>query len=435
MKYICLLLFCSLLGCSSNKQKSTTSTESGEIPTINLSENTSEVPSLPLSEVAAKIEIVQLEATDESYLGEIKKLHITAHDIWIDMEKEFYIYRFSRSGNFINKIGKIGQGPEEYVTYTDFFIDETQKEVYIVSNAKGILVYDFEGKFKRMATILRESDIFMSTVTQHLLFNKRFFISQNMNFHNPTIADSLWSFATVDSAFHKKKIFKNPMHIGKEEQIMANRASMDRMVNYWTENMTSIDTYNNQLTLKYPDTDTIYQYNLEKEKLIPQYSIYTEEEKGDYETTHKWFKDRKAFDYFSIIDYYPTKDFIYLIGSKGDKIYTYCYNKQDGNVRIQKQQGEITERQVPWFNIPYRRMERPFVLNNDLCGGNFTVKHRTLGKYWADVIDLNSDNNRTNIEQIKTSSAKDENKKQEFMKTLENVNENSNPILMIVTLK
>ena len=152
-----------------------------------------------------------------------------------------------------------------------------------------------------MATKLRQSDIFMSSETQHILFNKNFFISQNMNFYNPTTADSLWSFALVDSTFHKKKIFKNPIHIGKEEQIIANRAQMDRMVNYWTEHMTSIATYNNQLTLKFPDTDTIYQYCFDKEELIPQYIIATEEEKGDYEATHKWFKERNAFNYFRLL--------------------------------------------------------------------------------------------------------------------------------------
>ena len=144
----------------------------------------------------------------------------------------------------MNWVGKIGQGPGEYASCADFFIDEMQKEVYIVSSEKGILVYDFEGNFKRMATYLRESDIFMSAETQHLLFNKCFFISQNMNFYNPTsIADSLWSFAWVDSTFNKKKIFKNPVHVGKEKQIIENKASMEKMVNYWTESVTNIDTY------------------------------------------------------------------------------------------------------------------------------------------------------------------------------------------------
>ena len=44
-------------------------------------------------------------------------------------------------------VGNIGQGPGEYVTLGEFLIDENHKEVYIVGG--GILVYDFEGNFKR----------------------------------------------------------------------------------------------------------------------------------------------------------------------------------------------------------------------------------------------------------------------------------------------
>ena len=102
---------------------------------------------------------------------------------------------------------------------------------------------------------------------------------------------------------------------------------------------------------------------------------------------------------------------------------------------MQKRQGKITERKVPWFNIPYRRMERPFILNNDLCGGSFTVEYYSYGKYWTDVLEPNSDNNWIDIKEIRTSTARDENKQQEFIRMLENINENSNPILVIATLK
>ena len=46
--------------------------------------------------------------------------------------------------------------------------------------------------------------------------------------------------------------------MGREEQIIANCVDKGRMINLWMEYQTSIDTYNNQLTLKYPDSDTVY---------------------------------------------------------------------------------------------------------------------------------------------------------------------------------
>ena len=434
MKSILLLLIITLLGCSSNMKQEPIS-KSG-IPVINLSEDVSTVPSLLLSEAAEKLEIVPLEMTDESVLSDITEMQVTDHNIWIDHGREFYIYRFSRTGKFLNKIGSIGQGPGEYTTYSTFLVDEDKKEVYIIANTNGVLAYDFEGNFKRkivdIQTILQ---LFSSVYDQYILNNQKFFATQNFALYRPIDKDSLWSFVSLGDDFQKKKYFKNPAHVGKEELIIANRANMDRMVNYWREYLTSMDTYNGQLTLKYPDTDTIYCYDDATNQLLPQYAIFTDEEKGDYEATHLWFKDRKSFDYFSIFSYYPTKDFVYLIGSKGEEVYTYCYNKKDGSVRLQKRQSAITERDVPWFSFPLRQMKRDFVLDNDLGGGDFTVDSRSSGKYWIDILEPGGDENWIDIDQIKSSTVIDESKKKELIRVLESATEDSNPILMIATLK
>lgn len=436
MKHMSLLLIgvFVLLGCSSNKKQEPIS-KSG-IPVINLSEDVSIVPSLLLSEAAEKLEIVPLEMTDESVLSDITEMQVTDHNIWIDHGREFYIYRFSRTGKFLNKIGSIGQGPGEYTTYSTFLVDEDKKEVYIIANTNGVLAYDFEGNFKRkIVDIQKILQLFSSPYDQYILNNQKFFATQNFGLYRPIDKDSLWSFVSLGDDFQKKKYFKNPAHVGREEQIIANRANMDRMVNYWMEYLTSMDTYNAQLTLKYPDTDTIYCYDDATNQLLPQYAIFTDEEKGDYEATHLWFKDRKAFDYFSIFSYYPTKDFVYLIGSKGEEVYTYCYNKKDGSVRLQKRQSAITERDVPWFSFPLRQMKRDFVLDNDLGGGDFTVDSRSSGKYWIDILEPGGDENWIDIDQIKSSTVIDESKKKELIRVLESATEDSNPILMIATLK
>ena len=436
MKHMSLLLIgvFVLLGCSSNKKQEPIS-KSG-VPVINLSEDVSTVPSLLLSEAAEKLEIVSLEMTDESVLSDITEMQVTDHNIWIDHGREFYIYRFSRTGKFLNKIGSIGQGPGEYTTYSTFLVDEDKKEVYIIANTNGVLAYDFEGNFKRkIIDIQMVLQLFSSPYDQYILNNQKFFATQNFGLYRPIDKDSLWSFVSLGDDFQKKKYFKNPAHVGREEQIIANRANMDRMVNYWREYLTSMDTYNAQLTLKYPDTDTIYCYDDATNQLLPQYAIFTDEEKGDYEATHLWFKDRKAFDYFSIFSYYPTKDFIYLVGSKGEEVYTYCYNKKDGSVRLQKRQSAITERDVPWFSFPLRQMKRDFVLDNDLGGGDFTVDSRSSGKYWIDILEPGGDENWIDIDQIKSSTVIDESKKKELIQVLESATEDSNPILMIATLK
>ena len=425
-----------LLGCSGNKKENTLQDEEGT-PVINLSsDNVSKVALLPLSEAAAKVEIVSLEVTDESLIGEITKMKVTDSDIWVKHYKDNHVLRFSRSGKFLNKVGKVGQGPEEYIGMADFFVDENTKEVYIQTTIVGVKVYDYEGNYKRTAAKTSPDDVFMTMYFQFALYDNKFFIAQNLAFINkPTPKDSVWSFAWVDSTYQKKKIFKNPAHIGREEEIMKNGINFQQFVNYWLEPFTSIDTYGNQLTLKYPDTDTIYRYDSPANELVPQYIISTHEEKGDYGATHVWFRERSAFDYFSIYSYYPSKDNIYLLCSKGETIYTYCYGKQTGKVKVKERKSEITERMLG--NHTLRRLEgaKYFILDNDLCGGSFHVDYRSQGKYWIDVLIPNSEDNWIDIDEMRTSDVKDESLKAKFIHTLENVEEESNPILVIATLK
>lgn len=425
-----------LLGCSGNKKENTLQDEEGT-PVINLSsDNVSKVALLPLSEAAAKVEIVSLEVTDESLIGEITKMKVTDSDIWVKHYKDNHVLRFSRSGKFLNKVGKVGQGPEEYIRMADFFVDENTKEVYIQTTIVGVKVYDYEGNYKRTAAKTSPDAVFMTMYFQFALYDNKFFIAQNLAFINkPTPKDSVWSFAWVDSTYQKKKIFKNPAHIGREEEIMKNGINFQQFVNYWLEPFTSIDTYGNQLTLKYPDTDTIYRYDSPANELVPQYIISTHEEKGDYGATHVWFRERSAFDYFSIYSYYPSKDNIYLLCSKGETIYTYCYGKQTGKVKVKERKSEITERMLG--NHTLRRLEgaKYFILDNDLCGGSFHVDYRSQGKYWIDVLIPNSEDNWIDIDEMRTSDVKDESLKAKFIHTLENVEEESNPILVIATLK
>ena len=155
-----------LLGCSGNKKENTLQDEEGT-PVINLSsDNVSKVALLPLSEAAAKVEIVSLEVTDESLIGEITKMKVTDSDIWVKHYKDNHVLRFSRSGKFLNKVGKVGQGPEEYIRMADFFVDENTKEVYIQTTIVGVKVYDYEGNYKRTAAKTSPDDVFMTMYFQ-----------------------------------------------------------------------------------------------------------------------------------------------------------------------------------------------------------------------------------------------------------------------------
>ena len=368
-------------------------------------------------------------------------MYVSEHYIWLTQTKDQRIFRFSREGKYLNTIGKIGQGPGEYTYLNDaspFIIDEKNREVYAITSFHGVFVYDFDGTYKRRQatyqTIFEHETC--SAMPCYYRFNDCLYVSG----HLPTFTankDSLFAFAVLDSSFQFRRMFKNPSYIGREEEIIKHQPDMKRFFNYWQEYAPSIDFYANELTLKFSDTDTIYRYDSSQECLIPQYAIKSNEKKGDYGATHQWFKERSAFDYWTLSRYTPSKDFIYLFGNKGGEAYLYRYEKSNGQVSLLKRKGEIRERVIPGYNnnSPFRNFRGDFSFNNDLCGGKFTVRYRSEGKYWTQVFMPGED--EVDIEKIRTAEVKDAPMRDRFVKELENLrdNEDSNPLLMIVTLK
>lgn len=140
-KYILLLIVfvASLTGCTEKK------ISVGKQPVINLSDNVEEVTSLPLSDAAARMEIVPLELTDSSLIAEVTDVQVTEHNIWVRSSKSQSIFRFSREGKFLNKVGRIGQGPGEYSYLSSFMVDDGRREVYLTTISTGVYAYDFNG--------------------------------------------------------------------------------------------------------------------------------------------------------------------------------------------------------------------------------------------------------------------------------------------------
>ena len=118
-----LLMLMSLMGCNSakaNPEAEVVEEVQEGLPVINLSENVKEVSALNLSDAAERVEIVKLETTNKSILSNLRHIQVTNSDIWITHYKDQYVYRFSRDGKFKNRVGKIGQGPEEYTRLSLF---------------------------------------------------------------------------------------------------------------------------------------------------------------------------------------------------------------------------------------------------------------------------------------------------------------------------
>lgn len=114
MKHFYLFFALSLfLSCQSNKKQQVNIVEEPKaLPVINLSQDIERCEYFPISEAAEKIDIVSLDNSDEALFDEIKQIEVTETDIWIAPFRSQQIFRFDRNGKFLNKVGKVGQGPE-----------------------------------------------------------------------------------------------------------------------------------------------------------------------------------------------------------------------------------------------------------------------------------------------------------------------------------
>ena len=101
---------------------------------------------LILSDFAEDIEFVPLETTDECLLDEnIMNVVVTRQDIIVyDLNA---CYRFNRQGKFMNRIGTQGNGPGEYVKSLYITVDTLNQWVYMGDyNQKKFIKYDYNGK-------------------------------------------------------------------------------------------------------------------------------------------------------------------------------------------------------------------------------------------------------------------------------------------------
>lgn len=94
---------------------------------------------------------VKLETNNESVFGDVSRLRVGAGRIFIlDSENAQGLFVFDLQGKFLFKIDKKGNGPGEFYTANDFFIDTLQHTISIYdANMRNLHYYDWQGKYSR----------------------------------------------------------------------------------------------------------------------------------------------------------------------------------------------------------------------------------------------------------------------------------------------
>ena len=107
-----------------------------------------DVIDLPLSLLAEEMQIVKLDNRDEALVsGGMGSTTITDNYILVRNKRQNPYKLFDKQGKFMANIGSYGQGPNEYLNVYDEYLDETNKQIFILPwTTNKILRFDFEGE-------------------------------------------------------------------------------------------------------------------------------------------------------------------------------------------------------------------------------------------------------------------------------------------------
>lgn len=95
-------------------------------------------------------DVLRESETDQNYIfGNIFEISINSvGDIYLLDIGLKRIIRYNKEGKFIQNIGKVGQGPGEFIFPLKIFTDE-RDNIYVNDRGRTIIVYDRDGNFQR----------------------------------------------------------------------------------------------------------------------------------------------------------------------------------------------------------------------------------------------------------------------------------------------
>lgn len=142
---------------------------------------TADLPKAEWSEIIDQVEITRLEESEESLLSYVFNLHFVGDKIVFSNGDENSIYTFTKEGEFIQKFTKKGEGPEEYPSINDLWMEGDTVAIY--SQGKFINRYLLKGDFISSESLRYQAghilsyakgyalDMFFETVDDSLFYN------------------------------------------------------------------------------------------------------------------------------------------------------------------------------------------------------------------------------------------------------------------------
>lgn len=232
---------------------------------------------IPLSRLTEELQIVPLDNRDEALVGGWVRTTVSDKYILVSNNRQVPYKLFGRDGKFICTVGSFGQGPNEYqLTYTEQ-LDEAHDRIYIMSwNADKILVFDLKGNpqpYIPLNTRVPKGKFRVNT------------------------ADSTVIVTTLPFEGSPEVVWVQDMHGNRKQSVAPGHLTVPRDFSNEVMDARNTSAYDVMLLTIMPEAkqDSLYHYNLEKNRLEPRFTTLFTGEKmpwhGYTELPHHFMGD------------------------------------------------------------------------------------------------------------------------------------------------
>lgn len=375
------------------------SSKRNELP-IHIDLTKYETKDLFLSDFVEDISYVKLEKHPECLLGEFATIYKSPNGFIINSFSHQELAVFSEDGRFLNKIGKIGNGPEEYRYTNEVYVQFATKSVVFKKDQSSIF-YQFDLSGELIRTLSFQENMSNNGI--------KFFLSK---FIVPSFLD------IDDRSFCSYQVYDTiGTLIRKNEHMIPNSVN-----NVGRTPVAQLTQFNKQLLMFNLYRDTVYKVDNNFEQ-----SPYMILERGSVELE---FEDRFERRKNSISN---SDKYLMFIRERGS-ITLFAMNSEPESVSLfyDHEKNSLFQFENNGLLIE----DEPFGIENDLDGGpRLYFHHTTHGNYGYSIIqaiDLIKWKESGSFDRLEP---KYPNKKRELFKLIDSLDEEDNPVIMKVKFK
>lgn len=420
--FFCLFL---LLACTSSRKKQenvlagdvSTPKEVAYPLTIDLEAALdNQLPDIKLSSLVEDITYIPLKTEDADFFMRILLgLEYDEHSHLFVLNDPFYAFTVDTLGHFVNRVGRIGQGPGEYKQIGNISVNFKEEQIFIQTAYKhNVITYDYQGH-----VIAESSPMSIDAFTESIFYYD----------------DALWGVGIPYTSRALKVKKENRRFYGyalldslcKRTSLQTANAiepfgDMEGLEAFFTPPMLSV--YKDIILLAQnggAPSDTIY--TIQNKLFVPRYFLNYGSHRPDL--TEIWSKDRDRAIYNSYITLTPPFEnerlfFIELMFQ--DERSIICYDKLKNET----------------FSVAMSYLGQTKGIENDIDGG-FPFYPRSVssdGTYWLTYLSPADMKECLTEEYFAAHSEVLNKKKQEELKSIvANADEEDNPVLVLLKIK